>query len=150
MRVTHILVETRIVEIDRVRPRAVVPNVVGPHVEAAGEDALVHGRAIAVKDAVGEVPPSLPRTVPQRAGPGTGAGLDGAHVHLAAAVEGVADEGPVDEVRRRVDGGAGEELERRGREEVRRRRRVCRGHDADRRVRVEARDDRVRERGGAL
>lgn len=41
MQTTYILVESRIVKVDWVRPGIFVPDVVGPDIEATGKDAFL-------------------------------------------------------------------------------------------------------------
>lgn len=160
---TYILIESRVVEVDRVGPRIVVVDVVRPDVKSTWEDAFlqmdesrltvlrqshkthIHRRAIAMEQAIGKIPPLLRLPVPQCARPAPGAGLDGAQVILAATVQGMADELPVQEIGGGVDGAAWEVLKRRRADEVDPRRGVCGRHGADGRVRVEAPDDGVDE-----
>lgn len=158
---TYILVKSRIVKVDGVRPGILVPDVVGPHVEATGKDAFlnisdnplnctnndsyIHSRSVSLKQAVGKIPPLLFRTIPERARPTPRTGLHGTHLDLTAPRKSMADELPINQVGGCVNSASGKEFKCGRAEEEGRRLRARSGHDADGGIGVEAPDDGVRE-----
>lgn len=93
----------------------------------------------------GEIESLLSGTISQCAGPRPCSRLHSPEVDLRLAIEGMSYQGPIDEIRRRVNRAPREELKGRRAEEI------CRGlvargwDDTDRRVGIEAADDRVLE-----
>lgn len=89
-----LLVEAGVVQVHRIAPRVVVPDVVGRSRHRSHAERYVRHCSVCIpmKEPVGKVEPLLIRSVPQRARPTTGTGLSGPQIDLRPAVERMTDE----------------------------------------------------------
>ena len=107
----QVLVKARLVEVDRIRPRLRVPDVLGLDVKSLGASSFVAFLwSVSIPNAGRQVEPSI--VVTERARPYTAAMLRRLDVQLRLPGQGMSDQGPLDEICAVVDGRSGSIFER--------------------------------------
>ena len=104
--VTHILIKPHLVEIHRIAPRRLVPDITSFDIKTMWPHPFIALRAVTLEIRGNNIERTL--VEPDRRGPDAASGFGGAYLNLAGTVQAMANESPLDEVSAMVNGGSGE------------------------------------------